>query len=97
MDLQRHRVQYAYYRACYGADPVTGFWDQHFATPENIARVVCNSDIRSAITSGSTFDKTVSSLKLTTPSHFALAATYGELQVVAERIGGVWRDTLTRP
>ena len=91
-------AQYAYYRTCFGADPASGgIWDPYFADSSHRARVVVNSVLRLAIEGGLSFEEATTRLKLTTPAHFALAATYGQLYTVAERIAGCWSDQLTRP
>lgn len=59
-------------------------------------RVVFNSDVRPDIAGGLGFPQAEERLRLTTPAHFALAANFGALEVVAERIGGGWGTPLTR-
>ena len=89
-------VQYAYYRACFGAKPASGdIWDPYFADRSNRAKVVVNSDLRLAIEGDLSYDDATARLKLTTPAHFALAATYGQLYTVAQRVDGRWSDQLT--
>ena len=90
-------VQYAYDRACFGADPGSAVWHDHFADSAHLAQVVFNTQVRTDIANGLAFEEAVARLKLTTPAHFALAAAYGELQVVAERIDTTWGDSLTHP
>ena len=90
-------VQHAYYRACFGAGPAVGeMWNPYFDQPSNRAKVVVNPDLRVRIESGVTYSEAEEELKLTTPAHFALAATYGNLYTVAVRIGGVWGNQLAR-
>lgn len=91
-------VQYAYYRACFGADPASGpMWDNSFTDMSRRSQVVFNPDARTAIAQGLSFKEAEAMLRLTTPGHFALAATYGELQPVGERIAGRWSIGITRP
>lgn len=90
-------AQYAYYRACFGADPDSGaFWNPYFADDSNRARVVVNSDLRQAIEGGLGYKEAIERLKLTTPAHFALAATYKQMLTVAQRVDGHWSGELTR-
>lgn len=90
-------AQYAYYRACFGADPKSGvFWNPYFADSTNLAGVVVNSDLRRAIKGGLGYAEAIEKLKLTTPAHFALAATQKQLFTVAQRVDGQWSDELTR-
>lgn len=91
-------AQYAYYRACFGVDPKNSdFWNPCFSEAANRAGVVMNSDLKLDIERGLGYADAVARLKLTTPAHFALAATYGQLETVAERVGGQWSERLTRP
>ena len=90
-------VQYAYFRACFGPSPTLGPWENHFTDRANLAQVVFNSDVRADVENGLDYEAAVSRLRLTTPAHFALAATYGQLSVVAERVGSRWSNNLTRP
>ena len=90
-------VQYAYYRACFGPDPSSGFWDGYFADDSHRAKLVFNPPVRTAVDNGLGYDEAVARLRLTTPSHFALAATFSQLTVVGERINGSWSTNLTRP
>ena len=90
-------VQFAYFRACFGSSPTSGPWENHFANGANLAQVVFNSDVRADVENGLDYDPAVARLMLTTPAHFALAATYSQLSVVAERIAGKWSDNLTQP
>ena len=90
-------VQYAYYRACYGADPQNGFWDGYFGDDSHRAKLVFNPPVRAAVENGLGYDQAISRLKQTTPSHFALAATFQQLTVVGERVNGSWSTNLTRP
>lgn len=90
-------AQFAFYRACFGADLATGAtWDPYFDDLSHRERVVFNSDVRPDVAGGLGFPQAEERLRLTTPAHFALAATFGALEVAAERIGGSWGTRLIR-
>ncbi|MBI4311013.1 MAG: hypothetical protein HY681_04445 [Chloroflexi bacterium] len=89
-------AQYAYYRACFAADP-SGKQYPHFNDPAAIAKIVFSPDARTSIANGMSYDQAIEELKLTTPAQFAQAAAFGSLQVVGQRIRGQWQDRLTRP
>ena len=70
----------------FGGDPEAGPWEDYF-----------NKDLRILVEGGLGYEEAVDRLRPTTPAHFALAAVYGGLTVVAERIGGTRGNMLTRP
>jgi hypothetical protein len=91
-------VQYAYYRACYGAATDDGTrWDDFFQDAQNVRNLIVNAEMRAAFDPSATFDAVAEQLKLTTPADFARAAQDGLLQCVAERVKGVWGRQLTNP
>ena len=90
-------VQYAYYRACYGADAGSGaFWNDFFQQGDNRGNLIVNAEMRAAFDPSATFDAVAEQLKLTTPADFARAAQANLLECVAERVKGVWRRELTQ-
>lgn len=90
-------VQYAYYRACYGADTKNGaLWDPFFQQAENRSNLIVNAEMRAAFDPKATFDAVAEQLKLTTPADFSRAAEKNLLECVAERVKGVWRRELTQ-
>jgi hypothetical protein len=90
-------VQYAYYRACYGADPDDGTrWDDFFQNAQNVGNLIVNAEMRAAFDPSATFDAVVEQLKMTTPADFSRAAQANLLECVAERVKGVWGKQLTK-
>lgn len=90
-------VQYAYYRSCFAAEPNTGSWQDYFGENSHRAKVVFNPSLRARVENGLSYQDVEAGLKQTTPAQYALAATYGALTVVGQRIDGAWSSTLTRP
>ncbi len=90
-------VQYAYYRACYGADAGSGaFWNDFFQQGDNRRNLIVNAEMRAAFDPSATFDAVAEQLKLTTPADFAQAAQANLLECVAERVNRVWGKQLTK-
>jgi hypothetical protein len=90
-------VQYAYYRACFGAEPATDAkWDPFFQDAKNRRNLIVNPGIRAAFDAKATFQTIAKQLKLTTPADFSRAAADDLLECVAERVKGVWRGVLTQ-
>jgi hypothetical protein len=92
-------VQYAYYRACYGAEIESGaLWDPFFGQGENRANLIVNPEMRATFDAGATFDAVAEQLKLTTPADFSRAAKEENLlECVAQRVNGIWGKELTHP
>ena len=89
-------IQYAYCRACFGANPDTGeLWDPFFSNSEARRNLIVNLQMREAFDPGMSFQVLVKQLKLTTPSNFAQAAGDNLLECVAQRKEGVWGTQLT--
>jgi hypothetical protein len=90
-------VQYAYYRATFGAETAAGgSWDPFFETGDNRRNLIVDADTRAAFDPQATFQSVAEQLKLTTPADFAAAAAHGVLECVAERTTGEWSRQLTK-
>jgi hypothetical protein len=89
-------IQYAYCRACLGANPDTGeLWDPFFSDTEARRNLIVNRQTREAFDPAMSFQTLVKQLKLTTPRDFAEAARDNLLECVAQRKKKVWGTQLT--
>jgi hypothetical protein len=90
-------IQYAYCRACFGADPATGgLWDPFFGNAEARRRLIVNEDTRDAFDPNMGFEALTERLKLTRPADFSQAAIdHNLLECVAQRKKGLWGTQLT--
>ncbi len=90
-------VQYAYFRATFGAETATGEpWDSFFDMGDNRRNLIVDADTRAAFDPQATFQSVAEQLKLTTPADFSRAASLGVLKCVAERIKGNWGSKPTK-
>ncbi|MGQ9572931.1 MAG: YiiX/YebB-like N1pC/P60 family cysteine hydrolase [Dehalococcoidia bacterium] len=89
-------IQYAYYRACFGADLDKGdLWDPFFQDAQNRRNLIVNPNAQAVFDAQPSFDAVAEELKLTIPADFSRAAKAGLLECVAERVKGVWGEQLT--
>lgn len=89
-------VQYAYYRACFGAKTSPDdMWRPSFFDNKRRAGLIVSPELSLKIAEGLEFEKAKPLLKLTTPAEYARAAKIGRLQVVAERTNRHWNRTLS--
>jgi len=90
-------IQYAYCRACLGADPATGeLWNDFFKDGETRRKLIVNKETRDAFDPKVSLQALTERLKLTRPADFSQAARDDNLlECVAQRKDGVWGRQLT--
>ena len=90
-------IQYAYCRACLGADPATGeLWNDFFKDGETRRKLIVNKETRDAFDPKVSLQALTERLKLTRPADFSQAAIDDSLlECVAQRKDGVWGRQLT--
>jgi len=89
-------IQYAYCRACFGADPDKGdLWDQFFKDSETRRKLIVNKETRETFDPQKSFQALAEQLKLTRPVDFSHAARDNLLECVAQRKKGRWERQLT--
>ena len=89
-------IQYAYYRACFRAEPVEGdLWDPFFKDGEARSNLIVSKKTRDAFDPQMSFQALAEQLKLTRPVDFSQAAKDNLLECLAQRKKGRWARQLT--
>ncbi len=91
-------VQYAYIRACYGADDkVAQFWNEFYKDPGKRLGLIVSKRTRQGFDPKERLPDLQDGLKLITPADFSEAVMDGVLSCIGQRVRGQWTQDLGRP